>query len=147
MGPHIPIKIYYLSRPLPIRPNELWSHPGDGATRAKASACQRSGISTASDVVNLMGEDLDNPSYSRRNRARRHVSDYQSWERAPRLAVVESPAPALGYCAGVSTTASQGALNSILRWAFHDSEPRGTWLAISSINIINTHVRARCSTL
>ena len=54
-----------------MKPNELWTHPDDGAARAQAHGCQRSscrsvreeeeGISVVSDDVKSEGQDPDTP--------------------------------------------------------------------------------------
>jgi len=73
-------KSYHDSVPSPMRPNELWTCPDDGAARAQALGCQRSscrsvrrgkeGIGVTSDVVKVKGEDPDTPGYQRGDRVR-----------------------------------------------------------------------------
>jgi len=75
-------KSYHNSVPSPMRSNELWTCPDDGAARAQLVPLvvnvivvdpfieEEEGIGVASDVVKADGEDPDTPGYLRGDRVR-----------------------------------------------------------------------------
>ena len=75
-------KSYHNSIPLPMRPNEHWTCPHDGAARAQASGSPRTTVvvgpfeeeeeemGLTSNVVKVEGGDPDTPGYLRGDRVR-----------------------------------------------------------------------------
>jgi len=71
-------KSYHHSGLSSMMPNYLWKEEG---------------ISIASEVVKVEGEDPDTPGYLKGGRVRRNVGDLKSWVHPPWLARDETPGP------------------------------------------------------